>query len=598
MAFEEKTALDSSTTTTAVAAKHDNAIDNGGVSAAMKRGSHDGEKGSVSYGGTDEIVVVPGTTLLDVLSKWELVTAWVGLLLVSFTNYLDAVTVGTYNVYALSEYGRLSIEGAMSTIFGVIALAIQGVLATLARELHPFNIIAFSVTTVTLAFILEAASPGVAAFICGHVFYIVGLMKLSTLRHRSFALGAANMPAMISQLGGAKMAEATLNNLGWRWGIGMWCILIPVASIPLLTILYLSKRKTRHARAEAYGGKTGFLPRTLHVWKKLIEGDLFGCALLAAGCAMFFLPIPLEHGGIAKYAEARNVAPTVIGFLVFISFFIWEVKFAPKPLFPARLVQNRNVYGPFLMVLCGNFAMAFVSPYFYVYLMVTSKLSISNATYVTLAPWLTNAFVQIVYGAIVSWTKRPKWLLVATSGLLLVATGVQYAHRDPHTQLAGLVASQVVAGFGFGGLLTAIVQAQARSSVEDVPALVAGYIIVSNFGASVASAVVGGIWTTTLIDNLQNRLPEALKNQARTIMGDLTVIQSYDWDSPEREAINMAHKDTWTRILLGAIVAAALTFACGFIGEDVDLGAIDEERQLEKMQAQDDKLEGKLENKA
>jgi hypothetical protein len=121
-----------------------------------------------------------------------------------------------------------------------------------------------------------------------------------------------------------------------------------VASIPLLTILYLSKRKTRHARAEAYGGKTGFVPRTLHVWKKLIEGDLFGCALLAAGCAMFFLPIPLEHGGIAKYAEARNVVPTVLGFLVFIVFFIWEVKFAPKPLFPARLVQNRNVYGPFL----------------------------------------------------------------------------------------------------------------------------------------------------------------------------------------------------------------------------------------------------------
>jgi hypothetical protein len=102
----------------------------------------------------------------------------------------------------------------------------------------------------------------------------------------------------------------------------------------------------------------------------------------------------------------------------------------------------------------------------------------------------------------------------------------------------------------------------------------------------------------TLIDNLQNRLPEALKDQARTIMGDLTVVQSYDWDSPEREAINLAHKDTWTRILLGAIVVAALTFACGFIGEDVDLGAIDQERQLEKMQAQEDKLEGKLENKA
>jgi hypothetical protein len=36
----------------------------------------------------------------------------------------------------------------------------------------------------------------------------------------------------VFEQGGAKMAEATLNNLGWRWGIGMWCILVSPA--PLL----------------------------------------------------------------------------------------------------------------------------------------------------------------------------------------------------------------------------------------------------------------------------------------------------------------------------------------------------------------------------
>jgi hypothetical protein len=61
-------------------------------------------------------------TLLDRLNRWQLSIAWIGLLFVSFTNYLDAVTISTYHVYALSEYNRLSIEGAMSTIFGVIAL--------------------------------------------------------------------------------------------------------------------------------------------------------------------------------------------------------------------------------------------------------------------------------------------------------------------------------------------------------------------------------------------------------------------------------------------------------------------------------------------
>lgn len=69
--------------------------------------------------------LVAGITLLDVLNKWQLVLAWIGLLLVSFTNYLDSVTVSTYFVYALSEFERLSVEGALSAIFGVIALGVS-----------------------------------------------------------------------------------------------------------------------------------------------------------------------------------------------------------------------------------------------------------------------------------------------------------------------------------------------------------------------------------------------------------------------------------------------------------------------------------------
>lgn len=106
-------------TETAVPDNADNVHKDGGVPVALERGSNDGENGRVAC---DEIIIVPGTTLLDILGKWELGIAWVGLLLVSLTNYLDAVTVGTYNTYALSEYGRLSMEGAMSTIFGVIAI--------------------------------------------------------------------------------------------------------------------------------------------------------------------------------------------------------------------------------------------------------------------------------------------------------------------------------------------------------------------------------------------------------------------------------------------------------------------------------------------
>lgn len=95
--------------------------------------------------------------------------------------------------------------------------------------------------------------------------------------------------------------------------------------------------------------------------------------------------------------------------------------------------------------------------------MVTSQLSISSATYVTLALTLTNAFAQLCYGALVSWMQRPKWLFVANMGLLVLGGGLQLAFPDPHSQLAGLVAAQIVSGFGFGGFMSVLVLAQASA---------------------------------------------------------------------------------------------------------------------------------------
>ncbi|CAI6090155.1 unnamed protein product [Clonostachys chloroleuca] len=540
--------------------------------------------------------LVAGITLLDVLNKWQLVLAWIGLLLVSFTNYLDSVTVSTYFVYALSEFERLSVEGALSAIFGVIALGIQGVLATLAGEIHSFTIVAASVCLITLAFILEASAPGIAALIAGFSIYAVGLMtskfmiyvltaELSNMRHRALSLGAANLPAMISQLGGAKMAESVLQRLSWRWGIALWCIMIPVASIPLLVALFLARRKVHQkGTLERPASRK---QRVLGIWAILLEQDLIGCAFLAAGCALLFLPIPLEHGGVERYASAHCVAPTVIGLCVLIAFGIWEAKFALNPLFPKRLIRNKNVLGPLLASLCGGFSLSFLLPYFYVYIMVTSQLSISSATYVTLALTLTNAFAQLCYGALVSWMQRPKWLFVANMGLLVLGGGLQLAFPDPHSQLAGLVAAQIVSGFGFGGFMSVLVLAQASALPQDVPVLSAAYIILANFSTSVAGAVAGGMWTTILVKNLEQCLPSEIKDQARAIMGSLTVAQSYEWGSPERNAIILAHKKTFRHFFVGFIVTGSMAFLFSFICDDIHVGKVDEERSAAKRKAEE-----------
>jgi hypothetical protein len=93
--------------------------------------------------------------------------------------------------------------------------------------------------------------------------------------------------------------------------------------------------------------------------------------------------------------------------------------------------------------------------------------------------------------------------------------------------------------------------------------------------------------TAMLILNLTKQLPEAIKDQANTIMGSLTEAQSYAWGSPEREAINIAHRDTFRLFLVGCIATSALGFLFSLVIKDIHVGQVDDERVAKKEAAED-----------
>jgi hypothetical protein len=90
-----------------------------------------------------------------------------------------------------------------------------------------------------------------------------------------------------------------------------------------------------------------------------------------------------------------------------------------------------------------------------------------------------------------------------------------------------------------------------------------------------------------LILNLTKQLPDAIKDQANTIMGSLTEAQSYAWGSPEREAINIAHRDTFRLFLVGCIATSALGFLFSLVIKDIHVGQVDDERVAKKEAAED-----------
>lgn len=61
-------------------------------------------------------------TVVEVFSKKAIVASWAALALVALLNYLDLGMIYTFQVYAVSDFNRLSIEAALMTALSVATI--------------------------------------------------------------------------------------------------------------------------------------------------------------------------------------------------------------------------------------------------------------------------------------------------------------------------------------------------------------------------------------------------------------------------------------------------------------------------------------------
>lgn len=66
---------------------------------------------------------------------------------------------------------------------------------------------------------------------------------MTNLRNRGLAFAFTSSPAIISAFAGSKAAAEFLENVNWRWGYGIWTIILPVFALPIYFMLALNLRK-------------------------------------------------------------------------------------------------------------------------------------------------------------------------------------------------------------------------------------------------------------------------------------------------------------------------------------------------------------------
>jgi hypothetical protein len=82
----------------------------------------DGKHTTVHQHPAEDESATSEVSMIRVFSKKGIALSWMTLLVITLMNSFDSVAVNTFQIYAVSEYNRLSIEGALATALGVATI--------------------------------------------------------------------------------------------------------------------------------------------------------------------------------------------------------------------------------------------------------------------------------------------------------------------------------------------------------------------------------------------------------------------------------------------------------------------------------------------
>lgn len=200
-----------------------------------------------------------------------------------------------------------------------------------------------------------------------------------------------------------------------------------------------------------------------------------------------------------------------------------------------------------------------VQPYFFSYLLVVENMGSTAAGHVTQVFTFTSTVASIVVSFMIRYTKHYKYYITFGACIYLMGLGLIFKYRYPGVSTSALVGCQIALGIG-GGMLNVPTQlgVQASASHQQVAGATAVWLTLLEVGGAVGNAVSGAVWTNNLLQKLEAYLPEATKNQALLIYGNVTLAQTgWPVGSPERDAINRAYQETMHTLLTIAVCVAA-----------------------------------------
>lgn len=518
--------------------------------------------------------------------------------LTMFAYALDqGVTGPIFTTLASSTFGQHSSLAAVTTasqIIRAISKPFIGKLADITSRPTTYVVI---LVFYVLGFAIAASARNFTSYTVGICFTSVGksgldllsdiiVGDLTPLQWRGFFGAAVSIPFVVTVPVNGFIADGFEDD--WRWGLGIFAIIVPVLLIPAIITLYAMQRRGKRlgmvTMAVSKRLRTGEAGETeasrgLGYWVKLlghglIEIDLFGLILLGVAFALILLPFTLAQQWDKGWAEGRIIAMLVIGFVLLIAFVFFEIYLAPKPLMTKRILNNRAYLAAVNIYIFNQMASSVRNTYFSSYIYVVKPWSTYSWTIFLGITTIGLSLLGPIVGLIQRRTHRYKSLMLFGAAARLAGYGLLIQPNGRMVQdTPRLILGQLIFCLGSFNVVGVRVGSQASVPHEDMATIIALLTLWSTLGSSIGSAVSSAIWTNKMLSRLTHELPGVERKTILKIYGNIKTLRTaYPFDDPIRQGAIRAYAYVNGHIALTALMLALVPLVATLFIPDYYLG--------------------------
>lgn len=427
------------------------------------------------------------------------------------------------------------------------------------------------------------------AFRHNGMIYTLGIFvaDTSSLKNRGFTFAFISSPYIITTRLGGPLATAFLNGPGFRWGFGVFSIVTPISTLPLLALFARNYRKAKASGVMPVQDSGRSADQSIKHY--IIEFDLAGIILVSGGLALFLLPFSLYSYQTNGWKSPMIICMIIFGGLLLIAFALYEKCFAPTTFVPYNLLTDRTVLGANILAAVLFLEFYPWDNYFTSFLQVVKGLSITEASLVIISAEAVHQltisrYVAQIYtigsclwsfpvGIAIRWNGRFKWVaLYFGLPLTILGVGLMINFRQPNVNIGYIIMCQIFIALSGGALVICEqLAAMAATSHQYVAVVLAIEGMFSSVGGAIGSTIAAAIWTGTFPQELQKRLPPSAQDALVEIYGDLTTQLSYPRGSAARIAIDAAYGEAQKYMLIGVTAILALAVVAVLMWRNINV---------------------------